>query len=126
MTQGSPELTDAEWSIMKVLWQKGPCSARRVERELKRTRRWAYSTVNTMLRRLENKKVVSANQVGRTTFYKPCVTEKRANRMEIKQLCSKLFAGSTKPLMKFLLEDERLSEQDIRKIQGLIDKSKKR
>jgi len=121
VSQNPIELTKPEWSIMKVLWEKGPSAARNVEAELKNTRNWAYSTVNTMLRRLETKGVLATDQIGKVTFYRPVITEKKAKRSAVKQLCEKLFGGSTEPLMKFLLENEKVSEQHFREIQELID-----
>ena len=73
-------LTDPEWRLMHVLWDRSPCTAREVHDAVSPETEWAYTTVKTMLDRLVEKEALSASREGRTTVYAARITRDRARR----------------------------------------------
>ena len=105
------KLTDAEWQIMKALWEKHPATAREVAERLPTGVSWAYTTIKTMLSRLADKKAVSERKQGNTSVYKPLITQIKARRSAFRSLLDQAFDGAVGPLMHFLVEEKQLTDK---------------
>ena len=71
MSNELPELSRAEWIVMKKIWELKKTNVREVHEELKDSQKWAYNTVRTMMERLRDKGYLSAKKVGAMYFYQP-------------------------------------------------------
>jgi len=118
------KLTDAEWKIMKVLWDRHPASVRDVIEALEGETDWAYTTVKTMLTRLEEKGVVEARMRGNTAFYTPLVERKEARFSALRSLVDTAFDGTLGTMMHFLVSNEEIPEKDRAEILRLIRERK--
>jgi predicted transcriptional regulator len=116
----SPALTDAEARILSVLWQRGTASVSEVVAALKKKRPVTYSTVQTILRILENKGYVSHDKVARAFIYRPRVYERQARRRALSQLVSRLFNGSMGQLVLNVLEDGRIDAEEWKRLKQMI------
>ena len=105
------KLTDAEWQIMNVLWERYPATARGISERLPENINWAYTTIKTLLTRLVEKGVVKETKNGNTSIYEPIITRRTAQRVALKTLVNQAFDGAFGPLMHFLVEDQKLSEK---------------
>lgn len=103
------KLTDAEWQIMKALWEAWPATARDIAGRLPADVSWAYTTIKTMLSRLAEKKAVRETKSGNVGLYEPLLTRQNAQRSALKSLVNQAFDGAFGPLMHFLLEDRKLT-----------------
>lgn len=103
------KLTDAEWQIMKALWEAWPATARDIAGRLPADVSWAYTTIKTMLSRLVEKKAVRETKSGNVGLYEPLLTRQNAQRSALKSLVNQAFDGAFGPLMHFLLEDRKLT-----------------
>lgn len=103
------KLTDAEWQIMNVLWERYPATARGIAERLPKEVNWAYTTIKTLLTRLAEKGAVKESKDGNTSLYQPLLSKQNARRIAIKSLANQAFDGAFGPLMHFLLEDQKLS-----------------
>jgi BlaI family penicillinase repressor len=79
-----PSLSNTEWEVMKVLWDKGELAARDVYAEVKEETDWAYTTVKTLLSRLVAKGALDYQQVGNSYLYRPAKTREQMTRTEMK------------------------------------------
>ncbi len=115
-------LSDAEWRIMRCLWQSGePSTAREVlERLPASRRRWAYTTVKTMLDRLAAKGAVAADRSASTTVYRARVQEADARRRALKSLLDRAFDGAVASLLGFMGEEGQFSARDRRELEALL------
>lgn len=104
------KLTEAEWQIMKALWENWPATARQIADRLPEDINWAYTTIKTMLSRLVDKKAVKEAKKGNVGLYEPIVTRKNAQRIALKSLVNQAFDGAFGPLMHFLVEDQKLTD----------------
>lgn len=117
----SPALTDAEARVMAVLWQHGTATVGDVVAALKKTRAVTYSTVQTILRILENKGYVAHDKVERAFLYRPLVDQRQARQRALRHLMSRLFDGSPSLLVLNVLEDEKIDPAERLQLKKLIE-----
>ena len=117
----SPALTDAEARVMSVLWRRHTASVADVVVALKKTHAVSYSTVQTILRILEDKGYVSHEKVARAFIYQPRVDERQARRRALRHLVTRLFEGSPSLLVLNVLEDEQIDAGELNRLKKLIE-----
>ena len=116
------DLGEAELGVLKALWNEGPATVRQVLEHLhRRGRRVAYTTVQTLLTRLEQKCYVTSNKSGLAYVYRARVTRERVTRSRLRTLLAQLYDGAAGPLVLQLIRNERLTADEIEELQQLID-----
>jgi predicted transcriptional regulator len=124
MTRKKPVLTSQELEIMKVVWSAGASTVRGVYEALLERRKIAYTTVMTMMNILEQKGYLKKTQKDRAYVYQATKPQKQVIRGMVREFVDRVFNGSAEPLLLHLVEDRRLSEEDLNQIRGLMkDKS---
>jgi len=118
------ELTEAEWEIMKVVWEKEPCAAGTVQESLAGTRDWAYSTVKTTMDRMAEKGLLQIQRIRNLQLFKSCVSEVDAKRGEFHKMLKRAFDGALTPMMQFLIEHEGLSKDESEQLRKLVSKAR--
>lgn len=122
MARKAVELGEGELAVMRVLWDEGPLTVREVmERLHERGRTVAYTTVLTFLTRLEQKGVVSSNKRDTAYVYRPKVTRESVSASRIRTLLDQLYDGAAAPMLLQLIENERLSPEELARLRRLID-----
>jgi BlaI family penicillinase repressor len=119
------ELTEAEWDIMKVVWDKEPCAAGTVQETLAKSRDRAYSTVKTTMDRMVEKGFLEIEKIRNLQLFKSCISEVDARRGEFRRMLKRAFDGALTPMMQFLIEHEGLSIEEASQLRELVDKQKK-
>jgi predicted transcriptional regulator len=125
MTKPSVELTGAEWTIIKAIWDKEPCTAPEVRARLFHRTGWAYSTVRTLMDRMTAKGVLSARKEGKMTIYQSAITRVQAQRGELLYALKHAFNGALTPMVQCLLESGDLSAEELARLEALIQSRKK-
>ena len=120
------ELTEAEWEIMKVVWDIEPCAAGAVQEGLANGRNWAYSTVKTTMDRMAEKGLLEIEKVRNLQLFKSCISEIDAKRGEFRKMLKRAFDGAMTPMMQFLIEHEGLSKTEASQLRDLVKSSEKR
>lgn len=105
---------------MEVLWQRGPSTVSEVVESLSRRPNLAYSSVLTVLRILEQKGYLRHEKSGRAFVYRAVVDRKDAQKSAVRHLISRFFENSPELLVLNVLEDEHLSEEELRKLRTMI------
>jgi len=118
------ELTEAEWEIMKVVWEKEPCAAGTVQETLAQSRDRAYSTVKTTMDRMAEKGFLQIERIRNLQLFKSCVSEVDARRGEFRKMLKRAFDGALTPMMQFLIEHEGLSKEEASQLRTLVEKQK--
>ena len=121
-TKANVELTEAEWEIMKVVWEKEPCAAGTVQESLAESRNWAYSTVKTTMDRMAEKGFLQIQRIRNLQLFKSCVSEVDARRGEFRKMLKRAFDGALTPMMQFLIEHEGLSKDEAAQLRKLVEK----
>lgn len=119
-----PRLTTLELQVMDALWKQGASSIREIQESFPEKGRPAYTTVQTIVSRLEGKHAVRrVKKIGNAHIFEPVVSRVAAHRRIIDELLA-LFGGRTQPLMAHLVETGRLTleelkeaEQELRRLQ---------
>ena len=112
------KLTRFELEVMSALWDLGTASVREIQEQLPSQKRPAYTTVQTIIYRLEEKGAVSRlKKIGNAHVFAPVVTRKAAHHRLINELLD-LFGGSARPLMAHLVEIGKLTLDDIKELEG--------
>jgi BlaI family penicillinase repressor len=108
-----PKLSKLELTVMQALWARGASSVREIQDAFPAKRRPAYTTVQTVLYRLEAKRAVRrTKKIGNAHIFEPVITETAAQRKLVDELLG-LFGGSVQPLMSHLIQTGRLTVEDI-------------
>lgn len=115
-------LTEAELELMKLLWKQGEGSVNEVMDALPQGRTLAYTSVSTILRILEQKGFVASRprNEGRGHIYTPTVEKKDYEATTIHHVVSKVFDGTPTSLVKRLIEDGKLSPEELNSIRELL------
>jgi predicted transcriptional regulator len=116
------KLTKFELEIMQALWDLGSGSVREVQERLPEKRRPAYTTVQTIVRRLEEKGAVRRlKKIGNAFIFEPVVTRKSAQGNLVRDLLQ-AFGGSARPLMAHLAEVGLLTLEDLHDLETMLEK----
>jgi BlaI family penicillinase repressor len=119
-------LTRFELEIMQAIWDLGPASVREIQQQLPESKRPAYTTVQTIVRRLEDKGAVRRlKKVGNALIFEPAMTRKAAHHRLIVELLD-LFGGSARPLVAHLAEIGKLTLDDVRELEDRLNEAKGR
>jgi BlaI family penicillinase repressor len=121
-----PKLSKLELKIMEALWTKGASSVREIQEHFPAKRRPAYTTVQTMVYRLEAKNALKrTKKIGNAHIFEAVITQAAARRKLIDDLLG-LFGGRAQPLMSHLIESGQLTLEDIDEARAALrDASKK-
>lgn len=122
MKQPVPSLSPSEWRIMEVLWT-GPKTLMELVRILGESPGWAKSTVTTMVRRMEEKGLITYDQQGRTKVFHPAVGREEAAAAETHSLLQRAYHGSVGLLVNALAHQESLSRSDIEELYAVLRKA---
>jgi predicted transcriptional regulator len=117
-----PGLSKGELEVARVLWELKKASVREVHEAFPASRQMDFTTVQTYLRRLETKGYAIAKLEGRTRIYSPKVQPRKVIGETVDDLIERLFGGETLPLMRHLIEDRGISDQDLTELRKLIDR----
>lgn len=107
-------------AIMQVLWERGEASVADVRDALEAERPLAYTTVATMLTKMERKGQVTHRIEGRAHIYRPVIGRDRVSRSMVSDLVHRLFAGDVTQMVSHVLDDHDVSPEEIARLKKLI------
>jgi BlaI family transcriptional regulator, penicillinase repressor len=115
-------LSDAEIEVLKVLWDLGPQPVRAINRELgARGRRWAYTTVSTLLLRLSTKGCVTSDASVMPHVYRASVSREEMLDRRLQDTADELCDGEAAPLILALVQGHRFTPEELAGFQRLLD-----
>jgi BlaI family penicillinase repressor len=116
-------MSPAETEILRLLWQLGEATVQQIHESLPVNRPVAYKTVQTLLRRLEDKGYLTHKVAGKAHIFVPAVKREAVVKRTVLDFLDRLFGGDPKPLMQFLAKDGRIDAEDVEELKKLIDES---
>ncbi len=117
----TPTLTEAELRIMEIIWKLGEATVRDIHEAFPFKGRLAYNTVLTTVRILERKGHLSHTKDGRAHLYRPLSTREDARRQAVRHIVRSFFRGSPPLLLRSMLTDEDLTDEEIEQLRQMID-----
>ena len=122
--QRVPEISSAEWKVMKVLWQKAPQPAYDIIQALAKEE-WHPNTIKTILNRLCRKKALGVTKYKNLFLYQPLVSEEDCVQAESESFLERFFGGSVKPLLVHFARKQKLTAADLAELKRILDQSGK-
>lgn len=125
MAEVTWRISDAEWLVMKVLWQESPLTAGAVIEYLKPETNWNPKTVQTLISRLVKKGVLGVKKDSGLNRYFPLVSQEACMREETKSFLDKVYGGSFHLLLANFVKNESLTPREIEALRNLLDEKTK-
>lgn len=119
------KLGELQRAVMEVVWDRGECSVHDVIERL-RGREPAYTTILSVMQKLEKGGWLAHRQEGRTYIYRATSSREELGSRSIRQTIRQLFKGDIRSFMQQLIEDEQLSDEELLDLRRMIDKQRKK
>ena len=120
---GKPEISEAEYQVMKVIWLAGvPISTNEVVEKLETLTAWKPKTIHTLLSRLVKKGALEYEKDGRIFVYTPLVEESEILAIENDNFLNRFYNGALNSMVVNLLEQDKISDDDIIALRHILDK----
>lgn len=116
-----PQISEAEYEIMKIIWENSPVSTNEVCERVPKSHNWSNKTVHTLLSRLTAKQVITYEQRGRMYYYSPVISQDKYLSQENRLFLNRFYNGEAATLLSSLLSDTELSDDDLKNMYDLID-----
>lgn len=121
-----PQISEAEYEVMKVVWEYAPISTNDVVEKLSHTHDWSPKTVQTMLSRLVKKGVLTYKKDSRMFVYSSVVKREDYIRQESNSFLNRFFNGNIGSMVSAFLDQEELSTDEIDELQSLLKRKLKK
>ncbi len=119
-------LGELQHAIMTVLWERGEATTAEVHEALRGERGLAFTTIATMLRKMEDKGVLAHRADGRQFVYRPTVSEDQVRRSMVGQLVERLFGGDPKALVAHLVSEHEIDADELVQLRRRLSSRAKR
>jgi len=121
MSRETPDtLTVAEWKVMKIVWRRKSCSAREVYEEARDAHGWAPTTTKTLLRRLVEKRHLTATPVGSSFLYRPARPAWQSLAGAADTLLENTLEGMDGKLLAYMVKKSRLTPEDLAQLREIL------
>lgn len=117
-----PQLSDAEWQVMKAVWKNAPCLAQDIILYLAATSTWSQATVKTLLNRLVGKGAVCFEKSGKSYVYRPAFTESELRADVTDSFLDRVFDGALGPMLAHFVQSKQLSKKEVESLESLLRK----
>lgn len=121
----TPQLTELQLAILRVLWQRGELPVTQVHAALVPERELAPTTVATLLKRLERRGVVSHRKLGRQFLYSATISEEQATHSMLNEVAERLFDGDLPAMLAQLLTARDVRPGDLERIRALLEEKQR-
>lgn len=118
-------LSDGEWKIMNVLWEKGAATITELTADLQGKTGWDKHIIITMLNRMTKKGAVSYKIVGRAKQFYPIVSRNEVSIRETRGFLDKVYRGSIGMMVNAMVEDRALTQEDIAELYKILEQAEK-
>lgn len=125
MSQKNISISEAEWQVMKVLWENSPQPLTEIIEQLSGTG-WSTTTVQTYLARLVKKSALSTERKGKGFLYSPAVSEQECQMAESKSFLNRVFGGSVSNMVTSFIKSGHLSESELEQLRALVSEQERK
>lgn len=120
--QDLPQISEAEFEVMKIVWKYAPISTNDITDRLLRTTSWSPKTIQTLIKRLVTKKALTYEKQGRVFVYTPLVKENEYIDQKSTSFLKRYYDGDITAMLSSYIENDRLSETDIAYLRSLLSR----
>lgn len=119
-------LTNTEWAVLECLWDQSPLTLMQLVNQLKNTMGWAKSTTTTMVKRMEEKKLLKSVPNGRGKDFYPNVDRDEAVTSQTRSFLNRVYRGSVGLMMSAMAEKQELSREEIDELYAILKEAEVR
>lgn len=120
--QDLPQISEAEFEVMKIVWKHAPISTNDITDRLLRTTSWSPKTIQTLIKRLVIKEALTYEKQGRVFVYTPLVKENEYIDQKSTSFLKRYYNGDITAMLSSYIENDRLSETDIDHLRSLLSR----
>ncbi|HEV8607163.1 MAG TPA: BlaI/MecI/CopY family transcriptional regulator [Tepidisphaeraceae bacterium] len=128
MSSSTPNISESEWEVMRVIWEKGDKSnftAQQIIDALSSRKDWSPKTVKTLLNRLVNKSALGFEEEGKRYRYWAKVTQEQCMRSESRSFLHRVFGGQAAPMLNYFAAHAKLTAEEIAELKKILSKKEK-
>ncbi len=126
MEKNIPSISESEWEIMNVLWDKAPQTANDIILSLQESTDWKPKTIRTLLDRLVQKDVVGVNKDQRVYTFYPLYSQEECQRAETESFIKRIYGGTMKSMLVQFIHEDTLSDDDINELRTILNEKPKK
>ena len=115
-----PQITEAEYEVMKVIWKHAPVSTNDITEILTTTTNWNVRTIQTLIKRLTSKGVITYKKQSRMFVYTPVIQQNEYIGQESSSFLSRFFNGDITAMVSSFIENDKLSVSEIDSLRSLL------
>lgn len=117
-----PQISEAEFEVMKIVWKDAPISTNEITDRLTQTTSWSPKTIQTLIKRLVNKKALTYEKQSRVFIYTPLVAEGEYISQESNSFLDRFYNGNITSMLSAYIENDKLSEKEIDTLRSLLSR----
>lgn len=117
-----PQISEAEFEVMKVIWKFAPISTNEITDRLLKTTSWSAKTIQTLIKRLVTKGALTYEKQGRVFVYTPLVEENEYINQQSNSFLNRFYDGNISAMLSSYLENNQLSETELRNLRSTLSK----
>lgn len=117
-----PQISEAEYEVMKIVWKYAPINTNEITEKLLATSSWSAKTIQTLIKRLVNKGVLTYEKNSRVFVYTPVVKENEYIRQESNSFLNRYYDGDITAMLSAYIENDKLSKTEIETLRVLLSK----
>ena len=121
-----PQITEAEYEVMKIVWKYAPINTNEITEKLFATSSWSAKTKQTLIKRLVNKGALTYEKNSRVFVYTPLVKESEYISQESNSFLNRYYDGDITAMLSAYIENDKLSETEIETLRSLLSKRGKK
>ena len=116
-----PQISEAEFEVMKIVWQYAPISTNEITERLVKTTVWGPKTIQTLIKRLTNKGALTYKKEGRVYVYTPLVKENEYISQQSNSFLRRFYDGDITAMLSAYIKNDRLSAEEIGTLRSMLD-----
>lgn len=119
-----PQISEAEFEVMQIVWKYAPISTNEITEKLLQTTSWSPKTIQTLIKRLVTKGVLTYEKQSRVFVYTPTVKENEYINQESNSFLNRYYDGDITAMVSAYVENDRLSEAELDTLRALLSQEK--
>lgn len=120
-----PQISEAEFEVMKLIWEYAPISTNEITDKLTRTTKWSPKTIQTLIKRLVTKGAITYEKQSRVFVYTPLIEEKEYIGQKSRSFLKRYYNGDITAMLSAYIEEDKLSDSEIDSLRSLLSKGAK-
>ena len=120
MKKETPNISDAEWEVMNVIWNTNPITSAEVVSEVSKKKQWTVKTIKTLLNRLINKGALTYENSKNAYLYRPVYPRGDYVKKESRTFLDRVFDGAASHLLVHFVKNNKLSADEIKELRKIL------